>query len=92
MKTSSKSLQTELNEVKGENENEDLKKKIENLEKKDKKRWDLLEKIEEIAEQRKIQLEALEIQIKSRHIETKRCNQGWICRRTDRKCAFSFTL
>ena len=44
LKTSWKYLQTELDEVKGLNENEELKKKIENLEKKDKKRWDLLKK------------------------------------------------
>ena len=36
----------------------------------------------EVKEHRKIQLEALEIQIKRRHIETKRCSQGWSCRRT----------
>ena len=54
LKTSSKPLQTELDEVKSVNENEELKIKIDNLEKKDRERWNLLEKIEEIAEQRKV--------------------------------------
>ena len=94
LKASSKSLQTEIDELHDVNENEQLKKKIEVLEKKEKVRRELLEKMEKIAEQRTQQIESLEIQIKSRHIENKRCIQGWSCRRTfcDHNHSFLYSI